>query len=104
MALGLAFLFGMGATLVCITLVLPHRSDTNELGVLVAPLLAFVVCGVLLRFGRRLATSAYYGILAGGSVLITVCVFFGGANATAYPLLYVSASGPRRWRRRRRVA
>lgn len=89
MALGLAFLFGMGATLVCITLVLPHRSNTDELGVLVAPLLAYVVCGVLLRFGRQLPTSAYYGILAAGSVLITVCVFFGGDNASAYPLLYV---------------
>ncbi len=89
MALGLAFPFGMGATLVCITLVLPHRSNTYEIGVLVAPLLAFVVSGVLLRFGRRLPTGAYYGILAAGSVLITVCVFFGGDNASAYPLLYV---------------
>jgi K+-sensing histidine kinase KdpD len=89
MALGLAFLFGMGATLVCITLVLPHRSNTEEVGVLVAPLLAYVVCGVLLRYGRQLPSSAYYGILAAGSVLITVCVFFGGDNASAYPLLYV---------------
>jgi hypothetical protein len=89
MALGLAFLFGAGATLVCLTLLLPHGSHANDLAVLSAPLAAYVVVGVLLRFGRDLPPGGYHAILACGSFLITVCVFFGGESSGAYRLLYV---------------
>ncbi|MEA2390103.1 MAG: hypothetical protein QOK31_212 [Solirubrobacteraceae bacterium] len=89
MALGLAYLFGAGATLVILTLLLPHGSRTDDLAVLSAPLAAYVVVGVLLRYGRGLPLGAYHAILGWGSVLITVCVFFGGDDSAAYTLLYV---------------
>ncbi len=43
MARGLALLFGAGATLVSLTLVLPHRHDEAQLGLLIAVLPAYVV-------------------------------------------------------------
>jgi GAF domain-containing protein len=89
MARGLAFLFAAGGTLVFITLALPHSANTNDLGVAVAPTLAFVVVGVLLARAARLPMWAFYVILATGAVLVSVCVRYGGDSADAYALMYV---------------
>jgi GAF domain-containing protein len=89
MARGLAFLFGAGATLVFITLALPHSANTNDLGVAVAPALAYVVVAVLLASGARLPIWTFYMILALGAVLVSVCVRYGGDSANAYALMYV---------------
>jgi GAF domain-containing protein len=89
MARGLAFLFGAGGTLVFITLTLPHSANTNDLGVAVAPTLAYVVVGVLLAGAARLPIWTFYVILALGTVLVSVCVRYGGDSANAYALMYV---------------
>ncbi len=89
MANGLAALFGAGGTLVLITLVLPHAANTNDLGVAVPPILAYVVAVVLLVRGARVSLVAFQALLAVGAILITACVVFGGDSAGAYPLMYV---------------
>ncbi len=89
MARGLALLFGAGATLVLVTLLLPHSSNTDELGTAVPPLVAYVACAALLALGPRMPVWATQVVLALGTALISGCVVFGGDNASAYPLMYV---------------
>src|SRR4051794_12997607 len=89
MALGAAYLFGAGATLVVITLVLPHKSNTDDVGVLAMALLAYVVVAALLVVGRRIPVWAYELIIAVGGVLVGGCVYFGGESSGAYALMYV---------------
>src|SRR4051794_6858474 len=89
MARGLAFLFGAGATLVLVTLLLPHSSNTDELGTAVPALCAYVTCALLLVFQRRLPSWAMQVVLALGTALVSLCVVFGGDNASAYPMMYV---------------
>ena len=89
MGRGLAFLFGAGATLVLVTLALPHHANTDELGVAIPPLLAYVVVAVLLVAGRRLALWHLQVILAFGALLVGMCVAYGGDSADAYSLMFV---------------
>jgi len=89
MATGLAILFGAGATLVFITLALPHAGNTDDLAVAVPPALAYLVAAALLLWGHRIAPAGFEVVLALGSLLITGCVVWGGAAASAYPLMYV---------------
>jgi hypothetical protein len=86
---GLAALFAAGATLVLITVALPHASDTRDTAVAIPPIVAYVVALVLVVVGGRLGPRAFEAILAFGAVLITGCIVFGGQSASAYPLMYV---------------
>jgi GAF domain-containing protein len=89
MSRGLAFLFGAGASLVGVSLLLPHSDNTNDLSLLIAVSLAFVASIGLIRFAGQLSVRALETILMLGTVLITVCVIYGGDSASAYPLMYV---------------
>lgn len=89
MSRGLAFLFAAGASLVGISLLLPHSRNTREAGLLVAVGVAYVAAIFLVRFAHHVSVPALEGVLMLGTVLITVCVIFGGDSATAYPLMYV---------------
>jgi hypothetical protein len=89
MSRGLAFLFAAGASLVGISLLLPHSHNTNETGLLVAVGLAAVTAGFLARFASRISVGGLQLVLALGTVLITICVVYGGDSASAYPLMYV---------------
>jgi GAF domain-containing protein len=89
MSRGLAFLFGAGASLVGISLLLPHSRNTNDLSLLIAVSLASVASIGLIRFAGQLSVRALEAILMLGTVLITVCVIYGGDSASAYPLMYV---------------
>jgi len=89
MSRGLAFLFAAGASLVGISLLLPHSHNTKDAGLLVAVGLASVAAAALLRFAGRVSVRGLELILALGTVLITVCVIYGGDSASAYPLMYV---------------
>lgn len=89
MARGLAALFGAGATLVLITLALPHDASTDDLLVAIPPALAYVVAGLLLAFAGRFSPALLALVTALGTVLITACIAWGGASAAAYPLMYV---------------
>ncbi len=89
MARGLAMLFGAGASLVLLTLALPHDANTDDLGVAVPPILAYGVVGLLVTAGRRFSPGALGAVLALGTILITGCIVFGGDSASAYALMYV---------------
>src|SRR3954449_10408023 len=89
MARALAALFGAGATLVAITLVLPHRDDEAQLGLLIPVGLAYVVVALLLRAPRRLSTRTLSVVLGFGSLLIGLCVIYGGPAGTVYAFMYV---------------
>ena len=89
MSRGLAFLFGAGAALVAVSLLLPHSSNTNEPALLIAAGAAFLTAAGLVRLAERTPVRALQVVLALGTVLITVCVIYGGDSATAYPLMYV---------------
>ena len=89
MSRGLAFLFGAGASLVGVSLLLPHSRNTNDLSLLVAVSLAYVAAVGLIRCAGQFSVRALQVILMLGTVLITVCVIYGGDSASAYPLMYV---------------
>src|SRR5438046_1103292 len=78
-----------GAALVGISLLLPHSHNTNETSLLVAVGLATITAAGLARFAARISVAGLQLILALGTVLITVCVIYGGDSASAYPLMYV---------------
>src|SRR4051794_17952681 len=86
MARGLAFLFAAGASLVGISLLLPHSHNTKDAGLLVAVGIAYVTAAALVRFAGRVSVGALEVILMLGTVLITICVIYGGDSASAYPL------------------
>jgi hypothetical protein len=92
MARGLAFLFAAGASLVGISLLLPHSHNTKDAGLLVAVAIAYVAAAALVRFAGRVSVGALEVILMLGTVLITICVIYGGDSASAYPLMYVWVS------------
>jgi GAF domain-containing protein len=89
MSRGLAFLFAAGASLVGVSLLLPHSRNTDDLSLLIAVGVAFVAAVGLVRFAGQVTVHALEGILMLGTVLITVCVVYGGDSASAYPLMYV---------------
>lgn len=92
MARGLAFLFGAGGLLVLLTLLMPHEESTDDLAVAVPAVAALIVAGVLLALRTEIGPWALSAVLAGATLLITVCVVAGGASASAYPLMYVWVS------------
>src|SRR4051794_8307580 len=89
MSRGLAFLFAAGASLVGISLLLPHSHNTNDTSLLVAVGLAYLTAALLTRFAARMTVRGLQLIMMLGTVLITVCVIYGGDSASAYPLMYV---------------
>lgn len=89
MARGLALLFGAGATLVAITLLLPHKHDEAQTGLLIPVVLAYIVAAALLTAPRRFSPDLLNIILAIGTVLVGLCVIYGGPAGAAYAFMYV---------------
>src|SRR5688572_25934940 len=89
MARGLALLFGAGATLVTLTLLLPHRDGEADTALLVPVALAYVVAAALLAAPARFTPPLLSVMLAFGSVLVAVCVVFGGPAGGVYAFMYV---------------
>jgi hypothetical protein len=89
MSRGLALLFGAGATLVAITVVLPHRHGEGRVGLLIPVVVAYVVVGVLLSGPQRFSPASLHGLLAVGTALIGLCVIYGDRAGGAYAFMYV---------------
>jgi GAF domain-containing protein len=89
MARGLALLFGAGATLVAITLLLPHGGDEGEWLLIVPCLLAWPTAAVLFGFPQRFSPQAISLVLAFGTALIGLCVVWGEDAGGIYALMYV---------------
>jgi hypothetical protein len=89
MARGLALLFGAGATLVAITLVLPHHGDEAQTELLIPVVLAYAVVAVLLSVPGRFSPALLGVVLAFGTLLVGMCVIYGGQAGAAYAFMYV---------------
>ena len=74
----LASFYLPGATLVLVTLALPHSADASEAGLLAIALNAYLVGGLMLWQSRRVPQRALPLALAWGSVLVTGVAWFSG--------------------------
>jgi diguanylate cyclase (GGDEF)-like protein/PAS domain S-box-containing protein len=89
LARSLAFLFGSGATLGAISLVLPLRPGADELGLAGTITAAYGASIALLVVGRMLPPVAYQVLAALGTGLITLGVYFSGEGSSAYAMFYL---------------
>src|SRR5919198_1327439 len=89
MARTFAYLFGLGATLVLISLLLPHSPDRDTTGLVITTVAAYVAAlGFLIAFDR-LPLWAFEASPLVGTALVSLAVYFGGAQAaTAYAMYY----------------
>ena len=82
----LAALFAAGATLVLITIALPHDPGMYEAGLLVVCANAYLVAGGMVRLSARLPERLLPVVLAWGSVLVTAVAYF--SDAAPSPLVF----------------
>src|SRR5215211_1353774 len=89
MARTFTYLFGMGATLVLVSLLLPHSPDRDTMGLVIATAAAYAVAlGFLIAFDR-LPVWAFEASPLVGTLLVSLAVYFGGPQAaTAYAMYY----------------
>jgi len=83
MAQAFSYLFGIGATLALLTLLLPHDPDRFVPGIVGPAVLAYTVAAVMLIGFERIPIRVFYLLPALGAALITVVVYSGGADAAA---------------------
>jgi diguanylate cyclase (GGDEF)-like protein len=89
MARYLAVLFGAGATLSYLSLVVPHDALMNERAVFVASSLAYVATAILLVGGERLPLWSIHGLVIGGTAVITAGIHYsGGGVASAISAIF----------------
>jgi diguanylate cyclase (GGDEF)-like protein len=85
-------LYGSGALLVIATLVLPHGDVRYPQGVLGVTLVALVAAAILYFQGERLPGWVFPLISPFGSLMVAAAMFWGGAYAYAYSMLFVWAA------------
>src|SRR3954454_5113195 len=89
MARTLGWFYLAGATLSALSLVLPHSSSTDVLGVVVVVSIAFAGSCLLLAGANVLPETAIPGFLLIGSLLITGAVYFDDHTSSVYAFFYV---------------
>ncbi len=85
----LASLYLAGATLVLVTLALPHSAAASETGLLAVALNAYAVGGLLLWQASRLPARVLPFALAWGSVLITGVAWFSAEHPSPLVFFYL---------------
>jgi diguanylate cyclase (GGDEF)-like protein/putative nucleotidyltransferase with HDIG domain len=85
----LASLYTAGATLVLLTIVLPHAADAIEIGLLAVALNAYAVGGLLFWRSSRLPAWALPLVLAWGSTLVTVLAYCSGETPSPLVFFYL---------------
>jgi PAS domain S-box-containing protein len=89
MAQAFAYLYGIGGSLVLLTLLLPHDPDRFVPGLAAPALIAYVVASLMVIRFDRIPMRVFYLLPGLGSLLITSVVYSGGADAAAaYSTLY----------------
>src|SRR5580692_12887437 len=89
MAQALACLFAAGATLVLLTVALPHSPRADVLGLLLIAGNAYLVASVLLFCARALPTRSLPLALAWGSTLITGVAYFSAESPSPLVFFYL---------------
>jgi diguanylate cyclase (GGDEF)-like protein/putative nucleotidyltransferase with HDIG domain len=85
----LAGLYAAGATLVVLTVVLPHPTGENVLGLLAITLDAYAIAGVLVWRAEELAEWTLHAGLAWGTTLITGVAYFSGQSPSPLVFFYL---------------
>src|SRR5947207_12911262 len=90
MARTFTYLFGTGATLVLISLLLPHSPDRDTTGLVITTVAAYLVAlGFLIAFDR-LPLWVFEASPLVGTAVVSLAVYFGGSQAaTAYAMYYL---------------
>jgi diguanylate cyclase (GGDEF)-like protein/putative nucleotidyltransferase with HDIG domain len=89
MAQALACLFAAGATLVLLTIALPHSPRADVLGLLLIAVNAYFVAGVLLWRARTLSIRSLPPALAWGSTLITGVAYLSAESPSPLVFFYL---------------
>jgi diguanylate cyclase (GGDEF)-like protein len=88
MARTFTYLFAIGATLVLVTLPLPHSPDRDTAGLLATALAAYATAVGFLVFFDRLPLWLFEASPLLGTILVSFGVYFGGADAPAAYAMY----------------
>jgi diguanylate cyclase (GGDEF)-like protein len=81
-------LYAAGAVLVFASLILPHPAPGNDGGVVACAVGATILAAALFAFARRLPSWLLQVVIALGSALISLCVYFAG-QPSAYVTMFV---------------
>jgi diguanylate cyclase (GGDEF)-like protein len=88
MARTFTYLFGIGATLLLVTLPLPHSADRDTAGLVVTAIAAYLAAVGFLVLFDRLPLWFYEATPLVGTILVSVAVYFGGSDAPAAYAVY----------------
>jgi two-component system cell cycle response regulator len=89
MARTFTYLFGAGATLVLISMLLPHSPDRDTTGLLVVMVTAYLAAIGFLSAFDRMPLWVYEASPLVGTAAVSLAVYFGGSQAaTAYAMYY----------------
>jgi diguanylate cyclase (GGDEF)-like protein len=88
MARTFIYLFGIGATLLFVTLPLPHSPDRDTTGLVVVGAVAYAIAAGFLWAHERLPRWLFEISPLCGTVLVSLTVYFGGAEASATYAMY----------------
>jgi hypothetical protein len=84
LALGQAYLYGAGAALAVLVLLLPHGRGVDELAMALMASLAAVWAALLVTVGRHLPPLVYGCGVVVGTIIVALCVWFGGRPFGAF--------------------
>ena len=93
MVRGLAALFAAGATLVALTVALPHGDNEQTVALLVPVGAAYVAAAGLLAGAGRVGESLLHPAMALGTLLVAVCVVLAGRAGGVYAFMFVWVGG-----------
>ena len=83
MARTFTYLFGLGATLLLVTLALPHSADRDTAGLVITGIAAYLAALGFLVLFDRLPLWFYEATPLLGTILVSLAVYFGGTGASA---------------------
>jgi diguanylate cyclase (GGDEF)-like protein len=84
----IAVLYGAGAVLVALSLLLPHPSASNDGAILAMAGAAATVAALLFVLARRVPAWVLQVVIGLGSVLISLCVYYAG-QPSAYVAMFI---------------
>jgi diguanylate cyclase (GGDEF)-like protein len=84
MARWLAAFYLAGSTISLVALALPHWKQQNTTATVISALAGYPAAAVLLVWGRRLPRFAFHALLALGTAIITLGVYFGHQGTGAF--------------------
>ena len=87
--LALAAMYGAGATLALLVVVLPHPSSANELGLFGVVVSAYLTAGLLAWQASRVSPLALRFVLALASTLITAIAYFSAERPSPLVFFYL---------------